>query len=30
MGNRFDFTVANVEHKGDFKYDFEKFGSVKY
>ncbi len=29
-GQRFDFTTINVLDKSEPKYDFEKFGSVKY
>lgn len=29
-GSRSDFTTLNVEHKGEPKYEFEKFGSVGY
>ncbi len=28
-GNRYDFTTANVKHKGDYSYDFDKLGSFK-
>lgn len=29
-GKRSDFTHDNIKDKGESKYDFEKFGSVKY
>jgi len=29
-GRRSDFTLENVDDKGEAKYDFEKFGSFKY
>lgn len=30
FGLRSDFTTQQVKDKGDFVYDFEKFGSLKY
>lgn len=28
-GKRYDFTMANIEDKGDFKYDYDRMGSFK-
>ena len=30
FGSRSDFTTENVKDKGDYKYDYDKMGSLKY
>lgn len=29
LGQRYDFTQANVKDKGDYKYDYARMGSIK-
>lgn len=29
FGKRYDFTMANVQDKGEAKYEFENFGSIR-